>query len=80
MKVVCIDNTITNRNGHYCFRLTIGKVYDDINEEITPYNYRIKNDAGDCFTYSKKLFISLKEYRKQKLLKIVGTNGYKCRR
>jgi hypothetical protein len=68
MKVVCINN-----NG---LQLTIGKKYEVI-KIISPLiiihqGICIKNDSGDIFTYTSNLFITLKEERKRKLLKLSG--------
>lgn len=72
MKVVCIKNVINSGSGHFTYRLTIGKCYD---YSIKYDGYWLKNDMGGYFCYSKALFITLKEYRKQKLNKIVSTRN-----
>lgn len=79
MKVVCIKNVVKSGGGHFSYSLTIGKCYD-YNSSFLPDSifldydsYWIKNDMGDYYCYSKALFITVKEYRKQKLNKIVST-------
>lgn len=67
MKLVSIKNIGTS--------FTVGKIYNAIIIYSTEPIYLIERDNFDhsVFGYSEE-FISLKEYRKQKLEKIVDTN------
>ena len=49
-------------------RLTIGKSY--IIETADSQAYCVRNDKGNLNWYKKDRFVSLKEYRKQKINKI----------
>ena len=60
-KVVCTDNT----RGSSILYLTIGKSYIIISKIQT--TYFIKNDKETEAHYDSSRFISLKEYRKQKI-------------
>jgi hypothetical protein len=80
MKIVCI----TNDNEY----ITIGKVYNSYSrsmaswviptrkfyEKLREETYLIRNDKGYEDVISKGYFLTLKEYRKLKLLKLVDTN------
>jgi hypothetical protein len=76
MKVVCIDNKVDF--SYSPLTLTIGKIYDVIDfGSIDPQYknlsvYGLKNDNHIVCHYFKVRFISLKEYRKQKLEKLNG--------
>lgn len=48
MKIKCIDN------GEGDLNLTVGEIYDLINE--TYYNYEIVNDYAELVTYTKQCF------------------------
>jgi hypothetical protein len=81
--VVCIDNsTLDIDGGGYgnlglhvdsCTYLTVGKVYNVqhiISNSVTASGksiYRLINDNGTVTGYYSKRFISLSDYRKQKL-------------
>jgi len=56
--LVCVDNC-SNKFG-----LTVGKTY------ISGYDTCVINDYGESIFYHPKRFVSLKEYRKQKLKRI----------
>lgn len=66
MKVVCINNK--NEFGFVTYCITPGKSYDCW--IYNKYYYYLKNDIGNDNIYYKHLFVSIKEYRKQKLIKI----------
>lgn len=68
MKVVCIDNRI-NR-GIDKEELTMYKAYDIINEDVGG-TYYIRNDLGKCYDYNKTRFITLDEWRRIQLKKIL---------
>ena len=73
MKVICInDITLDNDWGDIYFvklYITIGKSYEVIKEK---YNkYYVMNDNQRFTDYDKDNFVTLKEYRKQKLEKIL---------
>jgi hypothetical protein len=67
MKVVCIDNRI-NR-GIDKEELTLYKTYDIINEDVG--TYYIRNDLGKFYDYNKTRFITLDEWRRIQLKKIL---------
>ena len=64
-KVVCTDNTRPSK-----LDLTIGKSYIIISKTQT--TYFIKNDKETESHYASSRFISLKEYRKQKISKFLN--------
>jgi hypothetical protein len=68
MKVVCIDNRI-NR-GIDKEELTMYKAYDIINEDVGG-TYYIRNDLGKFYDYNKTRFITLDEWRRIQLKKIL---------
>ena len=70
MKVVCINN-----NNRYIDILTFGKIYKVL--YLNPSYILIKNDDDKLCTIPRKLFISIKEYRKLKLKNINESNLYK---
>lgn len=61
MKVVCIRNKYEHE-----LLLTIGKVYDVIDERSV-LGYLIVNDEGVTHFYAQELFIYLTELRDEKL-------------
>ena len=66
MKLICISNS--NRNDRLRLNLTVGKVYDG---EIDDWgSYIVRNDAGEINPYSKRTFITLDEWREEKLKEI----------
>jgi len=68
MKVVCIDNKgyHPELDNHFC--LTIGKEYDAyIGIYECDFYYEVKNDEGTKNTYPLTYFMTLEEYRNQKL-------------
>ena len=84
-KVVCIYNKMTIGeeviiddilDGVYA-NLTINKVYEIISADIRSSNrvqnrIMIKNDKNENTWYYSERFVSIKEFRKQKLLKLNG--------
>jgi hypothetical protein len=70
-KIICIKISQRSRRPNL---ITIGKVYTIVSSgELNDYFYcSIVNDSGELFGYDSSCFISLKEYRKQKLEKING--------
>jgi hypothetical protein len=77
MKIICIENKLDN-NNIITYALTIGKVYDVLVLPSTYYSenffsintYFLKNDNNSFSVYEKKLFMTLKDVRKQKILKL----------
>lgn len=71
MKVICINNELTDRIPS----LTINKIYDVENDDDLFYKgadrYIVNSDTGLIRTYYKSRFISLNIVRKQKLSKII---------
>lgn len=67
MKVVCIDNRINRGNDKE--ELTMYKAYDIINEDVG--TYYIRNDLGKCYDYNKTRFITIDEWRRIQLKKIL---------
>jgi len=60
-------------NSHYIFGLTIGHLYEVL-EESTTY-YMLLNDNGiDFYYFEKEYFMSITEIRKLKLLKLNENN------
>lgn len=76
MKVVCVDNRINFftasinelQKGE---ELTMYKTYDIISEDVSGQTYFIKNDLGKSYDYNKTRFISLDEWRRIQLKKIL---------
>jgi len=76
-KIVCIDiHSYYSNNMH----LTVGKIYDILEVDnsfvkTTSFSkaiYLIRNDKGKKDWFKSTRFISLNEYRKMKLQKIVS--------
>ena len=70
--VVCIDNV---GDFEHCRYLIIGKIYSVISVNDVDIGYKdrgigVINDSNELVVYFSKRFISLKKYRKQKLLKL----------
>jgi uncharacterized protein YtpQ (UPF0354 family) len=79
MKVVCIDDHTLS--GKKIFGLTVGKIYDAIDESKTEYKtldsntirinkastYKIIDDNGQPDWYSEDVLIPLEKYRELKL-------------
>ena len=63
MKVICINNS------QYEIHLTINKSYEVVSS--TPDGYEIKCDDGYDITFYKHRFITIKEYRDNKLNQIL---------
>ena len=72
MKVVCIKKYHSQGLQH---ELTFGKMYDVLPgcglKGIDHYNYFIINDRGHKEYYSKNTFLTLDEWRKRQLSKIL---------
>lgn len=62
MKVVCIKSDRNNK-------VTVGRAYDtmDINVILSKLNYYIEDDLGNKALFDTRLFITLEEFREQKL-------------
>ena len=77
-KVVCIDNSsLKKMGGHWKTYLTNGKAYKILCKSnadlVSIYSgFYIINDRGIDMIYNNKRFVSLIDYRKQKLKKICG--------
>ena len=65
MKVVCINN------NRYIDILTFGKIYKVLCSNVNPSYILIKNDDDKLCTISRKLFIHMKEYRKERISKLL---------
>lgn len=73
-KVVCISKTINNPNGYrFIYTLTIGKQYtiQDIYSRPVYMGYMVSDDNNKNVYYDERLFISLKEYRKNVINEIL---------
>jgi hypothetical protein len=69
MKVICIDNKIIGYDYKKIFLpLTVGKAYEYAYEY--DYSYIIKDDNGYINSFQKWFFMTLDEYRNQKLKEI----------
>lgn len=64
MKLVCINNINEN--------LTIGKIYNILAFDNVDFYYKIINDNNIISWYYYNRFLTLKEYRKEKLIKLDG--------
>lgn len=51
--------------------LTMYKTYDIISEDVSGQTYFIKNDLGKSYKYNKTRFITLDEWRRTQLKKIL---------
>jgi hypothetical protein len=75
-KVICINNSIVKVNNltfGKVYDISVDKVYDVMRILIREGNlnfYEIINDKGNVINYVEYRFISLKEYRKMKLMKL----------
>jgi len=65
MKVVCIDSEMSPY-----VELSIGGIYDVDRISTFEYTYRLVNDKNEIGWYRKDRFISLNEYRRNKLNKL----------
>lgn len=72
MKLVCIDNK-GRADGERHTNLTVDKVYDDKTGQINMYKafYIIKDDKGEYNAYHKSRFITLQEWRENKIKEIL---------
>jgi hypothetical protein len=71
-KVISPWNTKHRRFAIEFIPITPGKIYETFNENLVhPYFYRIKDDSNQTQDISKEFFITLIEYRKEKLDKIL---------
>ena len=70
MKVVCVNKFKLDIDDYD--DLTVGEVYDvfDAYFEHGYEKYEIKDDSGSLFVYRKMNFITLAEYREQRLKEI----------
>ena len=66
MKVVCINN-----NNRYIDILTFGKIYKILDSNVNPSYILVKNDEDHLCTIPRKLFIHMKEYRKERISKLL---------
>lgn len=72
-KIVCIDNTVSRngiRNGEP--KLEQGGFYTikNIDEADPPYSNRISLEEIQYYEFPSSRFLTIKEWRKQKILKI----------
>ena len=65
MKVVCIKNIGPHVD------ITIDKVYDVIEQRDQIDTYYIRNDKGQVYGYIKTRFITLEEFRENKIKEIL---------
>jgi len=77
MKVICIDNKNNINYSNSNINLTIGKVYTMKKDDVDNVLIFIKDDKGIFTWHFYKRFISLKEYRKNKLEKINENSMYR---
>lgn len=75
MKIVCINNNHGFKQGSYMGdlynKITIGRVYNAINYSKYSSICGVYNDVDkDYCIYNRSCFITLKEHRKQKLIKL----------
>jgi len=68
VRLVCIDNYEVISDNVY--DLTIGKVYSVVIEELDIIWCHLIDDNGKERTYFHDMFITISEYRKQKLEKL----------
>ncbi len=64
MKVVCINNKLDSNNP---FHITIGKIY----ETMDGHDYKIIDDSNKVRYYDNRFLISLSEYRKERISKLL---------
>jgi hypothetical protein len=69
IKVICINKNDVN-NPIFPYSLTVGKVYYVEVVHYSGMRYKLINDRGLYANYNSNLFMSLKEYRKKKLLRL----------
>ena len=69
MKVICIKKIGIDAN-----HLTLGKVYDVTPRYMNDDNiyYCVENDINVKYLYYKSLFITVKEYRRERLKEIIN--------
>ena len=69
MIVVCIDSSLRNSNSCH---LTVGRNYEVLNDagNWRSVGVKIKNDRGDTYFYAHDRFITLQQFRSQKLEQI----------
>ncbi len=79
MKLVCVNNIGSryNSNGEerkVQYRLTIGKVYEDMSlEDLSGKKYAlIENDDGNKGIFESSLFISIDEWRDRKISELLN--------
>ncbi len=65
MKVVCINN------NRYIDILTFGKIYKVLCSNVNPSYILVKNDDDKLCTIPRKLFMSMKEHRKERISKLL---------
>ncbi len=63
MKGICINNKLDSNNP---FKLTIGKIYETVGQD-----YIIIDDSNKVRYYDKRFLISLIEYRKNRISKLL---------
>lgn len=68
MKIVCVNDKYNTRNN-LSIGITNGKIYDVVIEDDLVYF--IKNDKSRIEQYIKHRFITLDEYRTQRINKIL---------
>jgi len=70
-KVVCIDRERTGNE----VKLTLNKIYDVISIQTTSLSVAIMDDVGRERRLFQSRFVPLKEYRKQKLKRVLYENS-----
>jgi len=72
MKVVCINNGEMDGAMEPFVKLTLGKVYEALGDNVSPNDsvFNIINDLGKRGSYYFGRFETLEEYRQKKLEKL----------
>ena len=65
MKVICINN------NRYIDILTFGKIYKVLCSNVNPSYILVKNDDDKLCTIPRKLFMPMKEHRKERISKLL---------
>jgi len=70
MKVVCVRNF---KSQGLQYELTFGKIYNAIESKFLLDDWTlVVNDKGNTELYSKEVFITLEEWRNNKINKIIN--------
>ena len=68
IKVICIDNSLFDKADE--IPLIKGKIYDAYESLILPERWAVIDENGEKFSYYKKRFITLAEWREKQINKI----------